>query len=189
MMHPGDPDADKAVQAALSLAGDDGQTRQETLWSSVWASLVIIAICVACWIELNANAYLDFGQSESDPGPGLVPRAAILALFGCAAAHLVITLARARCRGGLKRDPAFSISRLWLPILLVGSLLAYYSVLSSVGYWIASVALCLVWIPVLHWRSGAAFSARRGVFFVVEAGLITSVIYGLFRYLILVPMP
>lgn len=181
--------------AKESLVAEDNEITLEhsddprPLVSQLVADLVLIAASIAGWMDLAGNEYIDFGQNEFDPGPGFIPRASLIMLGGGALLHLITLIVQAWQVRGFRSDGSFSADRIIIPALLTASMIAYYVFFPVLGFLLSSILLGAFWVPMFHWRSGAAIHRRHYAFFAIEALLISYCTYALFRYLIQVPLP
>jgi hypothetical protein len=76
-----------------------------------------------------------------------------------------------------------------MPVALAVLMLAYVPIIRTLGFFWPSVGFSLICIAALHWRTGDPFTPRYLIQLFVEALLVTGVIYAIFRYGILVPLP
>lgn len=184
--------SDKSVadsELAFDVSQQEDYEDPRPIKAQLIGDAILIIVMMVGWFELAANEYIDFGQTEDDPGPGFIPRVALLMLGGGAALHALTLFVKARRFGGFRSDGEFAPDRIVVPFLLVLSLLLYYFAFPVFGYVISGIVLGAIWVPIFHWRSGATFQRRHIAFFTIEILLIPSAIFALFRYLIQVPLP
>jgi hypothetical protein len=168
----------------------DPEGRTPPTWLGIAAGVVFVAIAAVGAYSLATDPYLPLGKSGSDPGPAFVPWIAIWIMGIGGACQIVVTIAQARRAGGLQWAGEFTLSRLWLPIALFLSMLVYVLLmLQPLGFLVSSSIFATVWVAIFHWRSGDHLKPIHAVQLPVEAILIVGVIYMIFRYAILVPLP
>lgn len=139
--------------------------------------------------DLRTDEWLALGTRGSDPGPGFLPELWMwLLLAGGLVQICTVTLAALQA-GGIGGSDEFFPQRLWMPALLCLSLGAYYGAIRSFGYLGPSITFALIWVPLIHFRSGQEFRRRHLLQFPFEALVIACVLYALFRYGIRVPLP
>ncbi|PSM20140.1 tripartite tricarboxylate transporter TctB family protein [Nitratireductor sp. StC3] len=174
----------KAGQAA----GGDEERRPalaELLAGGAFAGIALVGMT-----SLANNEYLELGRTGSDPGPGFVPWIALTVLLIGGVGHILIVLRRALVHGGFRAaDGGFSPARLWMPWLMLLSLVAYQAALRPFGFLSASIAFGIVWVVILHWRSGEGLCARHVVQLPAEGVALAVGVYLIFRHGIQVPLP
>ncbi|WP_332719873.1 tripartite tricarboxylate transporter TctB family protein [Pelagibacterium mangrovi] len=153
------------------------------------AGLVFLVIALIGASSLWTNSYLELGQSGSDPGPGFVPWIGVWVLGLGGVVQIILVAARARLAGGFQLSGEFTVSRIWLPVLLVASMIAYQMALRPLGFITASLLFAVPWVALIHWRCGARFTLRHLVQLPLEAVLIVGAIFVVFRYGIQIPFP
>jgi hypothetical protein len=67
--------------------------------------------------------------------------------------------------------------------------MGYVELIQIFGFFWLSVGFSLICVAALHWRTSDPFTPRYLIQLPVEALLVTGVIYAIFRYGILVPLP
>ena len=143
---------------------------------------------IGAW-SLLTNQYLHLGQVGSDPGPGFVPWIGVWALAIGGVAQILWVAIKAAKTGGVAMGNEFTVARIWLPVLLIASMIGYQMALRPLGFVLASILFAVPWVAVLHWRSGDKFTPRHLIQLPVEACLIVGCIYAVFRYGIQIPFP
>lgn len=172
------------------LRARDGHAEaQQQSATGLVAPVIFIAISLIGAYSLAYDPYLSFGASETDPGPAFVPWITVCVLGIGGVVALLIELLKARRSGGITRSYEFTASRLWLPTALVLLLFAYVPTIRNLGFFWPSAGFSLICIMILHWRTSDPFTRRYLVQFPIEAAIVTSIIYAIFRYGILVPLP
>jgi hypothetical protein len=129
---------------------------------------------------------LDFG---SDPGPGLFPTLLLWAL-GLAGLWLIVQArARQRARRGEAGGITWEARRLLLPGLMVTTLAGYVLILPRFGFLPLTCLFGLGWILLLDFEAESRLTWGRLLRFVVEAGVLSALIYLVFAKLVKVPLP
>jgi hypothetical protein len=177
------------VEQDKGVAGRDSRTATPPAAIELAAGAVFVAIaCIASW-SLLTDPYLELGKVGSDPGPAFIPWIATTILGLGGAAQMIWALLRARRAGRMRTTGEFVSSKLWLPVLLVLTLIGYQMAMRPLGFVVASILFALPCIAIIHWRSGGAFTTRYLLQLPIEAVLIVAGIYSLFSYGINVPFP
>lgn len=154
------------------------------------AGIAFVGIALVGMTSLANNEYLELGRSGSDPGPGFVPWIALTVLLVGGVGHMLAVLRRAVVSGGFRTtDGEFSLTRLWMPALMLVSLVVYQAALRPFGFLAASIAFGVVWVAVLHWRSGDGLRARHIFQLPAEGAALAVGVYLIFRHGIQVPLP
>lgn len=151
------------------------------------AVFVLIAL-IASW-SLWTDPYLELGKVGDDPGPSFIPWIGTMVIGLGGLAQMIWVLIKAKKAGVLKTSGEFVVAKLWLPALLVVSLIIYQLAMKPLGFFTASIIFAIPWVAVFHWRSGGAFTKRYLIQLPLEAVLIAGGIYSLFYYGINVPFP
>ena len=169
-------------------ARDDRAAKQPATTELVAGAVFILIALIASW-SLLTDPYLELGKVGNDPGPAFIPwiGTAVIGLGGVA--QIAWTLFRIRKTGGMRAAGEFVASKLWLPVLLVLSLIGYQMAMRPLGFVAASILFAIPWGAIIHWRSGGTFTPRYIVQVPVEAALVVTGIYLLFSYGINVPFP
>jgi hypothetical protein len=164
------------------------QTLRPKLYA-LWLGAVLIGIAVAGLYDLHTDQWLAMGARGTDPGPAFLPEMLMWLLLGGGLIQLITVAASAWSAGGFAHGTEFQIRKLWMPALLCASLVAYYWLIPRFGYLGPSVVFALIWVPLIHFRSGNPFRRRHLVQFPLEALAIAGTLYALFAYGIRVPLP
>ncbi|QDY99587.1 tripartite tricarboxylate transporter TctB family protein [Nitratireductor mangrovi] len=174
----------KAGQAA----GGDGDRRPE--FTELLAGVAFAGIALVGMTSLANNEYLELGRSGSDPGPGFVPWIALTVLLVGGIVHMLSVLRRAVVAGGFGvANGEFSLARLWVPALMLASLVVYQAALRPFGFLAASITFGVVWVAVLHWRSANGVRSRHVFQLPAEGAALAVGVYLIFRHGIQVPLP
>ncbi|MFW6077445.1 MAG: tripartite tricarboxylate transporter TctB family protein [Hyphomicrobiales bacterium] len=157
--------------------------------ASLLLGVVLMAMALIGIVDVRSDELLATAAPGPDPGPGFLPEMLMWILgFGGAVQTLLVGYQAWRA-GGFRREEEFTLSRLWVPALLLVSIILYEQALRSVGYVVSSVIFAIVWVPIVHWRSGFTFKRRHVVQLPLEAVAIALALYVLFRHGIRVPLP
>jgi len=148
---------------------------------------LVIAL-IAAW-SLHTDPYLELGKVGNDPGPAFIPWIGTIVIGLGGLTQMIWALVQARKTGGFLSAGEFALSKLWLPVVLVVSLIGFQMAMRPVGFFGASILFALPWVAIIHWRSGGAFTPRYLVQLPVEAVLVAGCIYFVFSYGINVPFP
>jgi hypothetical protein len=150
--------------------------------------VVLLALTGVGFWRLYGNqdvTTLDFGN---DPGPGLFPKVLLWAL-GLAGVWLLVQ-ALAWWRGKTEVAlPLWEGRRLLLPALMVMTLVGYVLVLPRFGFLALTSLFGLVWVVLLSIEEGIRLTWGRLLRFLVEAGVLSALIYLVFAKLVRVPLP
>jgi hypothetical protein len=158
--------------------------------AELFVGAAFAGIALVGMTSLANNEYLELGRTGSDPGPGFVPWIALTVLVVGGVGHMLIVLYRALAHGGFRAaDGGFSPARLWMPALMLVSLVAYQAALRPFGFLSASIAFGVVWVVILHWRSGEGLRTRHVVQLPAEGVALAVGVYLIFRHGIQVPLP
>ena len=178
-----------SIEQRGSLAGrQDRPAERPAVVEVVAGALFVVIAAVGGW-SLLTNPYLELGQVGSDPGPGFVPWLGVWAIGLGGLAQIAWVLMRARAAGGLRGSGEFVPARLWLPVLLIVSMVLYHAALRALGFIPASLLFAVPWVAIIHWRTGERFTARHLVQLPLEASLIVAAIYVVFHYGIQIQFP
>jgi hypothetical protein len=179
-----------ASHPQTELRAPDGHAEaQRPPATSFVAAAVFIILALIGAVSLATDPYLSLGANGADPGPAFVPWITIYVLGIGGVAILVIELLKAKRSGGIAYTGEFTISRLWMPVTLVVMMMGYVELIQIFGFFWLSVGFSLICVSALHWRTSDPFTPRYLIQLPVEALLVTGVIYAIFRYGILVPLP
>jgi hypothetical protein len=177
------------VSAKNDLALGDQAQGERPKQSSVWLGVILVGAGGGGLMNVRADPWLAEGARGTDPGPGFLPEILlwVVVIFGVALVFSVLLKAW-RC-GGFVPDGEFRFQRLWLPVMLFASLVSYFFAIRSFGFLVPSIVFSLLWVPIIHWRSGRPFLRRHALQFPLESLIIALALYGLFRFVIGVPLP
>jgi hypothetical protein len=181
--------ATESAAAAFGGEWPDGGADPRPRLAALVLGVVLVAVAIVGLIDVRTDPWLPLGARGSDPGPGFLPELLLWLLLAGGLAQIGSVALAARLQGGFAASDEFLLQRLWVPCLLFVSLVSYYWAIRSFGYLLPSVAFALVWVPIIHFRSGRPFQRRHLLQFPVEAILIAGALYTLFRYGIRVPLP
>lgn len=156
---------------------------------TLWLGVALVAIAITGLYDLHTDQWLALGARGTDPGPAFLPEMLMWLLLGGGVIQIVAVGLGAWKSGGLAPSTEFQIRKLWMPALLCVSLGAYYWLIPRFGYLVPSMMFALIWVPLIHFRSGDPFHRRHLVQFPLEALVIAGALYALFRYGIRVPLP
>jgi hypothetical protein len=160
-------------------------------WSALVLGLVLAAAGLVGLIQINTDPLLrgvDFGP---DPGPAFVPRVLLYLLIAGGLGQLVIAAAAAYRGGGFAPDAEFAPRRLVVPALLLLSVTLYAVLLPSFGYLASTLIFALLWLPMIGLIDNSLPKSPllSMALIIGEAVAIAGLLYLVFRYLILVPLP
>ena len=178
-----------SIDQERGVAGTDSVLAGPPRLVEFAAGAVFVAIALITSWSLWTDPYLELGKAGDDPGPSFIPwiGTTVIGLGGLAQMAWVVF--KAVKAGTIKTSGEFVLAKLWLPALLVVSLIIYQQAMKPLGFLTASIIFALPWVAIFHWRSGGAFTKRYLIQLPVEAVLITGGIYSLFYYGINVPFP
>lgn len=176
------------AEAALRALDRHAEPKPQPV-TKLLAPITFIVISLIGAYSLFNDPYLSLGASDDDPGPAFVPWITVCVLGVGGVITFFTELMKAKRSGAFALSDELTVKRLWLPFALVVLLLAYVPTIRGLGFFWPSVGFSLICIMILHWRTNDPFSPRYLVQFLVEAMLVTSAIYAIFRYGILVPLP
>jgi hypothetical protein len=165
------------------------------------SGMVIVALSLIAWSRLDK--IMDVRMVPSDLGPVLLPEVYTYALGACGLVLIGIGLWR-QARSYLSRDRrrergnARSWSRDWLrgalapvalPALMAGSVAVLINFLPLWGFLYGSFAFLGLWLLFFAW-----WDTGRGIWIrtanaVLGAAAIAGLFYGVFRFLIKIPLP
>lgn len=151
--------------------------------------VVLVALSAIGLFEVRTDELLPLGARGSDPGPGFLPELLLWLLLAGGLAQIGAVTAAAWMSGGFGLSNEFMVRCLWMPTLLCLSLVGYYWSIRHFGYLGPSVAFALIWVPLIHFRSGQPFRRRHILQFPIESVILAGALYALFRYGIRVPLP
>lgn len=151
--------------------------------------VVLVAVALIGMVDVRMDELLPMAAVGPDPGPAFLPETLLWILGFGGAVQIILVAYQAWQTGGFRREEEFTLSRLWVPALLLVSIILYEQGLRSVGYVVSSVIFAVVWVPIVHWRSGFALKRRHMVQLPLEGAAIAVALYVLFRHGIRVPLP
>jgi hypothetical protein len=177
------------VSAKNDLALGEQSQGEKPRKSSVWLGLILVGAGIGGLMNVRSDPWLAEGARGTDPGPGFLPEILLWVVVIFGVAQILSTLLRARSFGGFALDDEFRLQRLWLPTVLFGSFVLYFFAIRYFGFLLPSIVFALLWVPIIHWRSGRPFLRRHIVQFPLESLIIVLALFGLFRFVIGVPLP
>jgi hypothetical protein len=180
--------AGEQLGAADGEAGSDAADPRPRL-ASLLLGVVLMAVALIGVVDVRSDELLPMAAGGPDPGPALLPEMLLWILGFGGAVQTILVGYRAWRAQGFREDDEFTLSRLWVPALLLVSVILYEQALRSVGYVVSSLVFAVVWVPIVHWRSGGGFKRRHVVQLPLEAVAIALALYVLFRHGIRVPLP
>ncbi|MGV6876391.1 tripartite tricarboxylate transporter TctB family protein [Pseudochelatococcus sp. B33] len=178
-----------SVEQYESVTGREESAVTQPAATELVAGAVFVAIAIIAARSLLTDPYLELGKVGNDPGPAFIPWIGTWVIGLGGVAQLIWTLLRARKAGGMRTTGEFVGAKLWLPTLLVLSLIGYQVAMRPLGFVTASIAFAIPWVAIIHWRSGGVFTRRHILQLPLEAMLIVASIYLVFSYGINVPFP
>lgn len=165
------------------------------------SGMVIVALSLIAWSQLDK--IMDVRMVPSDLGPVLLPAVYTYALGACGLVLIGIGLWR-QAHGYLSRDrrKKRDNGRTWswdrlrgalapvaLPALMAGSVAVLIKVLPLWGFLYGSFAFLGLWLFFFAWWDTGPRIWIRTVNAVLVAAAIAGLFYGVFRFLIKVPLP
>ncbi|MGE3146024.1 MAG: tripartite tricarboxylate transporter TctB family protein [Pseudorhodoplanes sp.] len=174
------------------MSSEATSDRPRPSWSALALGLVLVAAGVAGLVELAYDPFLsDIDAGDADPGPAFFPRILLYLLIAGGVGQTVSAAIQASRSGGFAADSEFSISRLAVPVALAASVFVYAKALPLVGYLAATVAFALAWLWIVGTIDRSLprkFPAAAGLV-LLEAAVISLLLYAVFGYGISVPLP
>jgi hypothetical protein len=180
MESPSAPPAGEAANNAV-----DPRPRLAALLLGV----VLVALALIGIVDVRTDELLPMAAVGPDPGPAFLPEMLFWILGFGGAVQIILVAYRAWRAKGFCDETEFTLGRLWVPALLLVSIILYEQGLRSVGHVVSSMIFAVFWVPIIHWRSGAALKRRHMVQLPLEAVAIALAVYFLFRHGIRVPLP
>ena len=178
-----------SVEQHDGVAERDSRSATPPAMTELAAGAVFVLIAaIASW-SLLRDPYLELGKVGNDPGPAFIPWIGTTVIGLGGAAQMIWVLLRAHRAGSMQAMGEFVGSKLWLPVLLILSLIGYQMAMRPLGFLTASILFAIPWVAIIHWRSGGVFTPRYFLQLPIEAVLIAAGIYFLFSYGINVPFP
>jgi hypothetical protein len=164
--------------------------------------MAIVAVSLIAWSQLDE--IMDVRMVSSDLGPVLLPAVYTYALGACGLILVGIGLwrhAQVFLRGGDRRERSrkhrqWSWDRLKdvlapiaLPMLMAGTVAVFIKVLPIWGFLYTSFTFLGFWLLLFAWWHNGRRIRIRMANAVLGAAAIAGLFYGVFRFLIKVPLP
>lgn len=142
-------------------------------------------LCSAVFLVFGAAMlYASFGvvqKIESDVGSGYVPKFIAVCILVTAGAKLLLTLRDHSASGKQKETGNFDLLG---GLGTIGLMLAYMLALQPVGFILSSVVYLFAQIMLMSSKEN-----RKPVLFAIISVLLPIAVYGLFNYVIKMPLP
>lgn len=153
------------------------------------SGILFIVVAAAGFWSLTTDPYLTLSSTGPDPGPAFVPLLALAVLALGGLIQVLLVAVQAWRAGGFTWLGEFTLARLWMPVALTVLTVIYAMLLPELGFVWSSFGYALICCAALHWRTGDPFTARYLVQIPLEAMFLVALIYGVFGYIIHVPLP
>jgi len=155
------------------------------------AGVVLFGTSAVLAVSLYMNESVRLAAAAGrDPGPAFLPLI-LIALLAAGSVGLTLRAALVLAREGRVAVPsrAAGMRRLVFPTLMVSTMAGYVLALQTIGFVAATASFAALWSVLVGWQENGRPRLPALLRYLVEAALITALIWFVFGWVIKVPLP